>query len=158
MNAMLSMPDAINEDTGEAIVNDDALSKTFDQVTDLSGYIPNADLDVSYADWIETCSETENANQCTGDDDTQLTYGYYNAAKVANGMLDTSAEDLSTSSEEAFVMGSNDTVATTDSQAAPSSFNIVSLVQDSLRSYGKSLFASAPMPLTNVLTGFTLWR
>jgi hypothetical protein len=164
MEAMLNIPDAINDETGEAVVNDNALAETFEDVTDLSGIIPGQDLDISYADWVEVCTNTENANQCTGDDNTQVTYGLYTAAKDVNVMLDTSAEDLNGDGEDSEEASSGNfdnyfaTTETTDSQIVQNSFSIVSFVRASLRTHGQSLFASTPAPLTNVLARFTLWR
>jgi hypothetical protein len=164
VDAMLNMPGAIDEDTGEAIVNDNVLVETFEVATDLSGVIPGQDLDVSFADWVDTCSNPENATQCTGDDDTQLTYGLYNAAKEVDTMLNTTAEEVSGDAEEgeqASIWDFSDYVATNDTaetQTPSSSFNIVAMVRDSLRDYGKSLFASAPTSPTDSLVRFALWR
>lgn len=166
---MESMPGAIDGETGEAIVDDSPLSNLWDESTDLSAV--NLHPSIGYGDWLETCTDPENAAQCTGDDDQQTTYGLYTAAKTVNAMLDMDPTDSSSDTvygNEAYDMNlgdesliATDTVDTTTFQSLVSLFSVViPLIHPPCCTYNATTSTSllTSTPLTNPLTRFALWR
>lgn len=86
------MGDQINDQTGEAKKSDNSVLATIvgdtaDDLADLVGS-DTPSFDLKYDDWLNTCTDTENAAQCTSDDLTQKQYGLYTAAKTVNSMID----------------------------------------------------------------------
>lgn len=155
----------IDEDTGEAVEDDGVLSDVIDDIVSFAGTSQDGqELDMSYADWFSLCSIPENASQCTGNDnEQQLEYGLYTAAKTVNSMLDMDGnenienEDATISIFSHSLENSNSTTSS-DAESIPMVFGVISIFSDIFRSYGTSLMASFSTPLSDILMRYSLWR
>lgn len=169
VSTMENMSGAINPDTGEPVVDDSVLSNVVADSFDFSAVVPK-ELDVSYADWLSTCTDPENAAQCTGNNDTENTYGLYTAAKTVSAMLDMDPTDSSSdnpTSTSAFDidLNSSDSLASnTKTLISPQNtaglFGIISLIYNSFHTdkpVTTSLISNTAS-LAYPLTRFTLWR
>jgi hypothetical protein len=181
VNTMLGMQtdgvSAINPETGKATVPANALTETVeDTIESITDFIPGSTI--SYADWLDSCSDPANATNCTGDDETLQTYSLYTAANDASVMLDADLEgaqlaagltdsyigsetglnsqslaySLSSTSGEIIASDADTT------RAVSSLFSHMPSLRDLLGTYGAKSFAQTSQLSTPwSLERFTLW-
>lgn len=164
----------INEETGKATVPANAVEQTVsDTISSVTELLPGSNL--SYADWLDTCSDPQNAIGCTGDDETSSTYGLYTAANTVSVMLDADQEAARTAAEPSdssliaqfnadtqsseSISYSSSAVDTSFSQTFASLIDLLPVVHSLVRSYGAISFNSLNTEHSTFdsLQRYTLW-
>jgi hypothetical protein len=181
VNTMLGIQtdgvNAIDPETGKATVPANALTETVeDTIESITDFVPGSTI--SYADWLDACSDPANATNCTGDDETLQTYSLYTAANEVSVMLDADLEgaELAAGLTDSYLgseIGSSSqpftsTLSSTGDQVITSStdtarvvasfFSLIPSIHNLLRTYGTKSFAQTSQLSTPwSLQRFTLW-